>query len=394
VNLGPAELLARFSRREPTFLLDVRAAKEFAAWRIEGPAEVTALNAPYTRMLAEVEGDDLPRAIARYVEANLADAIPRGRLVVAVCAKGGTSAFVAEGLRSLGYDAVSLTGGTKAWGDWYDVRAVVDEPDLAVLQIARPARGCLSWIAVSGDAAVVIDPLRHLERYHEVVAARGARIVAVIDTHAHADHVSGGRALADAVGAPYRLHPYDAIHPIDLVPARIPYEPLTEGVRVPFGASVLEALHVPGHTIGALALRLDGRFLFAGDTLFVASIARPDLGGRAEAWTPLHHASLRRLLDLPRETIVFPGHFSSPAEADDGGAYVTSIADLRAGNDGARRALGDLDPFARYILASLPEFPPQYVEIKRLNLGLADAVDDRAAELELGKNVCALAAPA
>jgi glyoxylase-like metal-dependent hydrolase (beta-lactamase superfamily II) len=149
-------------------------------------------------------------------------------------------------------------------------------------------------------------------------------------------------------------------------------------------------LHSPGHTLGAVALLLDGRFLFAGDTLFVTSIARPDLGGKAEAWTPLHHASLRRLMDLPEDVVVCPGHFSSAEEADSRGAFTARIGDLADRNEGALISLGDLESFADYILAGLPAFPPQYVEIKRVNLGLSSPDEGRATELELGKNVCAL----
>jgi glyoxylase-like metal-dependent hydrolase (beta-lactamase superfamily II) len=238
---------------------------------------------------------------------------------------------------------------------------------------------------------VVIDPLRHVGRYLDVTRARGARIVAVIDTHAHADHISGGRALAAQAAAPYHLHPYDAIHPMDMLPASFGFEPLREGGRLTFGAGGLEVLHVPGHTLGAVALLLDRRFLFTGDTLFVKSIARPDLGGKAEAWTPLHHASLRRLLGLGAGVVVCPGHFSTEAEAGPDGAFTARLGDLAARNDGARHALGGSESFARYILASLPEFPPQYVEIKRVNIGLSAPDEARASELELGRNVCALA---
>ena len=389
-SFGSPELYARLSEREPTFVLDVRAAREFAAWRID-VADASTCNVPYMRMLGDVEDDDLPRAIAGYAAKHLGESLPRGPLVVAVCATGGTSEIVAAGLRSLGYDAVSLAGGMRAWGEWYDVRTVVDEPALGVIQIARPARGCLSWIVVSHGEALVVDPLRRIEPYRDVTQQHGARIVAVVDTHAHADHISGGRALATAAGAPYWLHPYDAIHPLDALPGSLAYEPLRDRARIHCGVCAIEVLHVPGHTLGAVALLLDGRILLAGDTLFVRSIARPDLGGRAEAWTPLHHASLRRLLDLPGDTLVLPGHFSSSDEADASAAYVARIAELRDENDGARRALGELDAFAAYILASLPTFPESYVEIKRVNLGLAFPDAEKAAELELGKNVCALA---
>jgi glyoxylase-like metal-dependent hydrolase (beta-lactamase superfamily II) len=140
-----------------------------------------------------------------------------------------------------------------------------------------------------------------------------------------------------------------------------------------------------------VALLLDERFLLAGDTLFVDAIARPDLGGRAESWTPLHQASLRRLLALGPDVRVLPGHFHAPGEAGAGGVFAPRLGDLPGRNAGARQALGDSESFARYILSSLPHCPPQYNDIKRVNLGLAEADEARAEELELGKNVCALA---
>ena len=392
MNLTVGALRERLARGEPTFLLDVRASKEFATWKVEGPRPIDTMNVPYTRILAEADEDNIAAAAAAYLGKNYAEKIPRDPLVVAVCAHGGTSADVAEGLRTLGYDAVNLEGGMVAWGNYYEALTVADEPVLAIVQVARPSRGCLSWIAVSDGEAVVIDPLRHVDRYLELLEAREARAVAVIDTHAHADHISGGRALANKTGAPYYLHPYDAIHPMDMLPAPFDFEFLHERRHLSFGSSALDVLHVPGHTLGAVALLLDERFLFAGDTLFVDAVARPDLGGRAEAWTPLHHASLRRLLGLGDEVLLCPGHFSAASEADVRGVYATRVGLLPARNEGARHALGDAASFAAYIMASLPDFPPQYVDIKRVNTGLIEVAENRACELELGKNVCALAA--
>ena len=390
MNLSVGDLRARLMSDDATFLLDVRPSKEFAAWRIEGKRPIDALNVPYTRMLADAE-DDIAAAAATYLEKNFSDKIPRASLVVTVCAKGGTSAFVAAGLRSLGYDAVNLDGGMLAWGNHYESLTVVEEPGFTVIQVARPARGCLSWIVVSDQEAVVVDPLRSVTPYLEILETRRVRAKAVVDTHAHADHISGGRALASATGAPYYLHPYDAIHPMDLLPAKMDFKFLSEASTLSFGRSHVEVFHVPGHTLGAVALLVDRRYLVAGDTLFVESVSRPDLGGHSEGWTPMHHASLRRLLGLGEEVLLFPGHFSSAGESDPRGAYVAPLAALRGRNEGARMALGDPASFAAYIQASLPVFPPQYVDIKRVNTGLLEVDEDRARELELGKNVCALA---
>ena len=382
MNISAKDLYARLRRGEPTFLIDVRLPGDFERFHIEGPGAERPINAPQLR-LAD------PAAISRVVGETLDGKIPTSSLVVAVCARGITSVPVAEGLRRMGFDAANLAGGMRAWGDHYEVVPVVED---AILQVSRPARGCLSWVLISEGDAVVVDALRHVDRYLELLASRDLRLVAAIDSHAHADHVSGGRALAEEAGAPYYLHPYDAIHPIDLVPATFRYEPLFERHSFAFGDSMMDVLHVPGHTLGACALLVDDRYLVAGDTLFVGGIARPDLGGRAESWTRLHQASLRRLLDLGADVLVLPGHFATFSEADGADRFATTIASIREHNDGARLATSSPEAFGSYVLSSLPDFPPAYVDIKRVNLGLQPADEPRASELELGRNACALAA--
>src|SRR5262249_9457113 len=176
-------------------------------------------------------------------------------------------------------------------------------------------------------------------------------------------------------------------------PARITYEWLHDGQVFPLGKAVLRAIHVPGHTLGITALLLvDGprHFLFSGDTIFIRSIARPDLGGRGETWAPLHYRSLyTKLLPLAEDTLVLPGHFSSPHEARDDGLYADRLGALKQAN--AELRMRSQDEFVKHILASLPQFPPQYVDIKRVNAGLLEPNEEKADELELGKNVCALA---
>ena len=72
----------------------------------------------------------------------------------------------------------------------------------------------------------------------------------------------------------------------------------------------MKTLHIPGHTLGNVAYLVDDRYLFTGDSIFIESIARPDLGGKGDTWAPLHYHSLRRLLELPDDTVVLPAHFS------------------------------------------------------------------------------------
>ncbi len=308
-----------------------------------------------------------------------------------MCAKGDTSEYVAQGLDRLGYASANLKGAMKAWGEHYNTRAVVEAQDLGIYQVSRPARGCLSYLAASEGHAVVIDPLRHITPYLDLARSKGCNIERVIDTHGHADHISGELALASATGATYHLHPYDAIHPIDLLPATIPYHPIQDGQVFTVGRAKLEALHIPGHTLGLVALRLDNRYVFTADSICIGSIARPDLGGKAEAWAPLHGRSLRKLLGLPGSITVLPGHFSSLAEQNKAGLFAASLADLKRRNSGLQVLQGETEEgFIRYMLENLPRFIPEYVDIKRVNAGLLAPSEDEASVLELGKNVCAL----
>ena len=385
------DLLERLERRDRFFVVDVRNRDEFERFRLEGRRPVPAVNIPYFEMLELGGKDEMLDSVVAYIERDLADQLPSDRPILAVCAKGDTSEFVAQGLRGLGYTSANLKGGMKAWGEHYATRALVEGPDLAIYQVSRPARGCLSYVVASAGKAIVIDPLRHLQPYLDLARGTGLTIEAVIDTHGHADHISGGRALAARTGAPYYLHPYDSIHPIDVLPATIPYEFIRDGQMFPVGQHELMALHIPGHTLGLVAFLLDDRYLFTGDSIFIRSIARPDLGGKAETWAPLHGRSLRRLLGLPGGITVLPGHFSSLDEADETGRFAAPLNDLKTRNDGLAVLQRETeDGFVRYLLESLPRFIPEYVDIKRVNLGLLAPAEEDAATLELGKNVCAL----
>jgi glyoxylase-like metal-dependent hydrolase (beta-lactamase superfamily II)/rhodanese-related sulfurtransferase len=388
-----SDLLASLERRDKFFVLDVRNRDEFERFQLEGWEPLPSLNVPYFEMLEMGGQDEMVDSVAACVEQHLDGQIPRDLPVLSVCAKGDTSEFVRQALERLGYSSANLKGGMKAWGEYYSTGVVVETPELAIYQVWRPARGCLSYVVASNGKALVIDPLRHLHPYQELAQQKGFKIETVMDTHGHADHISGGTALAAESGAPYHLHPYDAIHPMDVLPATIPYNAIRDGQIFKVGQVELEAVHIPGHTLGLVALRIDDRYLFTGDSICIGSIARPDLGGKADTWAPLHFRSLRKLAALPGKIIVLPGHFSSMAEQSDAGLFAATLDELNESNPGLQRLSQESEEsFVRYLLDNLPPFLPEYVDIKRVNAGLLAPSEDKASELELGKNVCGLAA--
>ncbi len=388
---SPADLLRHLNEGSEFAILDVRNRNEFDAWQIDGKRPIQTINVPYFDLLdLEDENEEIAAAVARAVPERLKDTLPRSVPILAVCAKGDTSAHVAEGLRRLGYQAFNLEGGMAAWGDHYEMLTVMETQRLTIIQISRPARGCLSYMLASNGETMVVDAARHIDIYTRIAAERGWRITCVFDTHLQADHLSGGMALASKLGVDYWLHPYDSIHPDDLLPATFSFRYLRDEMLIKLGEVNVRALHLPGHTLGMVNPLIDDRFLLTSDTLFIDSVGRPDLGGRAKTWTPLLYRSLQRLLALPDDTVVLPAHFSNMREADDQGCYCATIGSLRTRNVGLNMLGKGLAAFTDYILRNLPEHPPSYDDISRVNTGLIEVDEAKASELELSRNQCAL----
>ncbi|MCB1163717.1 MAG: MBL fold metallo-hydrolase [Candidatus Krumholzibacteriia bacterium] len=169
-----------------------------------------------------------------------------------------------------------------------------------------------------GGHAIVIDPGGENARVLERVAAHGLTVDAIVNTHAHIDHIAGVGELVETLGVPFRLHADDhflvdhadeacamfGLPPIRPVPLTAP--PLTDGEHLRVGELDLTVIHTPGHSPGGCSLRVGGH-LFAGDTLFAGSIGRTDLPGGD--YDTLIHSIVSRLLEpLPSRTIVHSGH--------------------------------------------------------------------------------------
>jgi glyoxylase-like metal-dependent hydrolase (beta-lactamase superfamily II) len=287
-----------------------------------------------------------------------------------------------EHLRVRGYDVRSLAGGMKAWSlAWNSARVPVPGSAATVIQVRRTGKGCLSYVIGSGNEAVVIDASLPPEVYQELAAEHGWAIAHVLDTHVHADHLSRSRLLAEATLATLHLPEQDRVG--------YPFAPLREGDRLAIGSSQIAALRTPGHTMESVSYLLDGRALFTGDTLFLAGVGRPDLEaseGEARERARLLHASLRRLMDLPPETLVLPGHTSEPVPFD-GRPIVASLGDVA---DRVEMLGLPEDAFVTAILARIPPTPPNHVQIVALNeAGIFPPGDPT--DLEAGANRCAVA---
>ncbi|MCX6508762.1 MAG: MBL fold metallo-hydrolase [Actinobacteria bacterium] len=360
-NITTAEsLLPLLGTAHSPFLLDVREPDEFADWVIPG-----AVNIPLGQL-----------------EARLAE-VPSDRGIVVICAKGARAHSGAAMLAVRGITASVMDGGMSAWATTYD-SVEVTLAAATVIQLRRRGKGCLSYLIGAGTAAAVIDPSTDIDRYTSLASHHGFRITHVFDTHLHADHVSGGRALAEATGATLVLNPADTFH--------YPYTPLTDGLSVELEHNVhltVEAVSAPGHTQGSTVYRLGDAALFTGDTLFLESVGRPDLADQAEEFAHALYATLHtRILTLADDILIFPAHWGDAVPVTFGELVTARLGDLRPVLPALAYSEED---FVNWALTHVKDRPPNYIEIVKFNAGMSTLSAEEISEMELGPNRCAIA---
>jgi glyoxylase-like metal-dependent hydrolase (beta-lactamase superfamily II)/rhodanese-related sulfurtransferase len=360
-EITPEEVAARRREGEDPFLFDVRRTDDYEEWHVGG----TDYHADLYDELLEGRYDGLD---------DVMDDLPAGEEIVTVCVAGVTSARAAGYLNEHGYDARSMEDGMRGWGRVYEA---YDTEVAGLTQFVRPGTGCVSYVLADAGTALLVDPGIHVDRYREFADEADLDIVGAVDTHAHADHISGGPRVADEFDVRYFLHEADS-------GALQDYEPLADGDAFQLGDRRVRVVHTPGHTPGSVTLRV-GDALLSGDTLFLRSVGRPDLEDDDEdavrAAAAELHDSLDRLRELPEDTVVLPGHFSEESERP----LETTLGELRADNE--LFATEDREAFVDEVVAGLSDTPANYERIKRINWG-QEAPDD-AADLELGPNNCA-----
>ncbi|EJL29533.1 MBL fold metallo-hydrolase [Brevibacillus sp. BC25] len=366
------ELTQILFAQEELFILDVRNTSDYEAWQIEGH-RVVSMNIPYFDLLDGVEA--------------VLDKIPVKQKVLVVCAKEGSSIFVAEMLAEAGFTDVSfLQGGMKAWSEHLEPVKVGDLRDGgAIYQFVRIGKGCLSYMIVSGGETAVVDTLRMTDVYEAFAAKHQWTIKHTIDTHLHADHISGGKKLADRLDASYWLPEKDAEE------VTYSYRKLEEGQEIQVGATKIAILPIysPGHTIGSTSLIVDDTYFLTGDSLFVASIGRPDLAGKAEDWVgDLHNTLYNRYKELPEHLVVLPAHFGRYMELGPKGVVSARLGDLYRNNPGL--TIADESEFRHIVTHHLPPQPNAYQEIRQVNMGKLKPSEEEQQEMEVGPNRCAI----
>jgi glyoxylase-like metal-dependent hydrolase (beta-lactamase superfamily II)/rhodanese-related sulfurtransferase len=241
-------------------------------------------------------------------------------------------------------------------------------------QLPNEESGCLSYLIGCGRAgeAVVIDPGRdRVEDYLRVARRKGVRITRIIETHTHADHISGNRDLAALTRAPILLHQASR--------AVFEHGTLKDGDEIAIGQVQLRVLHTPGHTPDSVCLLVTDRersaepwFVLTGDTLFIGDVGRPDLGGATAAgdlWDSLQSA----LLPLPDSVEVYPAHGAGSLCGRAMSSKSASTIGFERRFNAALRARSRQE-FIDLVMQGLPPKPPSFTTIVGKNQGVLPLV--------------------
>lgn len=347
----------------PVLVIDIRSVEDRAQRAIPGSIHVDA----YEDLKA-----GSPSALATL-------AVEPGVQAITVCGAGKMSERAADELDRRGVHAASLVGGMRAWSLAWNT-AELSIPNANIVQVRRTGKGCLSYIVISGHEALVVDAALPPEVYLQIADQHGARIRYCADTHIHADHLNRSRALATVAGAELLLPPQSRV--------RFQYRPWPDGAILRLGGAVISALASPGHTMESTCYLLDDKVVFSGDTLFPSAVGRPDLhadGGGAAQQARLLHQSIERVLRVPADVILCPGHASSPPPFN--GQMLTACI----GEIAARLApwMNSRESFVERVLDRIPPEPPNYEEIVKLNESGTFPAGDPT-DLEAGANRCAV----
>ncbi|MFY4777096.1 MBL fold metallo-hydrolase [Metabacillus sp. RGM 3146] len=365
------EAAERVIEKQEIFILDVRNENDFNDWKMEG-VNFDYLNVPYFDLLDGVE--------------EILDSILSNKDVLVVCAKEGSSIMVAEMLSDAGLDVFYLKGGMKAWSEYLvPIKAGSLKNGGEIYQFVRLGKGCLSYMVLSNGEAAVIDASRMTNHYLSFAKEKGVSITQVLDTHLHADHISGGRELAEMAGAAYWLPSKDSEG------AAFEYKSLEEGNEITIdGTTVaIHTLPTPGHTAGSTSFIIDETFLLSGDILFIDSIGRPDLAGMAQDLAvQLRDSLYKQYKQLSADLIVLPAHFMTIEELNEDGSISEKLGVLFEKNHGL--SIQNEKDFKRLVTEHLPPQPNAYQEIRETNLGKINPDEEEQREMEIGPNRCAV----
>ena len=365
------DLFDWLTSREDIIVLDVRNKKDFNRFQVESPYPFEMINVSYYDFM-EIEDESVAR-------------VPEGRKIRIVCAKEGSARYVAEILQKHGYEDVGyLAGGIKTWGNMLVPKLVAGEDGFELYQFIRPGKASCSYGLISGGEIMFFDPSRNVDFYLDFAAEKGCKVIKTFETHLQADYIAGSRMIAEKTGATFYGNE------ADFGSSKNPYTPVVDGETHGFsnGGPEVTVLFTPGHTPGSTSYFVNGKFMISGDMVFIASIGRPDLGGKVKEWAGMLYGSIQMVKRLDHNTLILPGHYMDWNEANDDLIFVTTLGETIDRNRDIYYIESEA-AFFQFIKDNMRPQPEEYAVIRLVNANLEQVDDDRAEELDLGKNECA-----
>lgn len=369
------EMYEWVTKQEDFVLLDVRNAKDFGRFKVEGPFPIKMLNVSYFDFM-EIEDE----CIALMPEKDTKIRI--------VCAKEGSAKFVAEILEKHGFTDVGyLAGGIKSWGNLLIPDLLSANADYELYQFIRPGKGSCSYGLIYNKELILFDPSRNVDFYLEFAKGQGCTITKTVETHLQADYIAGSRQISEKTGAAFYANTND------FDGAKIDYIPLQDGDEIGFGPEGPSVLVVfsPGHTPGSTMFVIDQKYVITGDIVFIKSIGRPDLGGKVDEWSDKLFKTISNIKSMDETITVLPGHFIGWDEASEKLNFTRSLGEIKKVNEHIYAIDNETD-FLSFIKSNMREQPPEYATIRLVNANLEVVDDEKAEVLDLGKNECAASA--
>jgi rhodanese-related sulfurtransferase/glyoxylase-like metal-dependent hydrolase (beta-lactamase superfamily II) len=357
-DIDSQNLKKMIDENEKFVLVDVREPQEYEEWNIDN-----SINIPLSQISEKISE------------------ISQNKKIITVCTSGNRSTIAKYILSSHGLESSTLTGGMDSWSTSFEkgeINVETKDGHINIIQVRRIGKGCMSHIVSSENESIVIDPVYPIEEYIKIAQDKKTKIIAVFDTHQHADHISAAKKLADTTNATLHLSGYESYN---IQSSKIFHEDSQK-----FGTTSLNVIHTPGHTLGSLSFLVAEKFLFSGDTIFVDSVGRPDLRDNGKEYAEiLHHTIHKKIMTLNDDVMILPTHFEKQSPS---GSMITVsvskakkiISILKKSNDEFVETIGNI---------SIPT-PPNYQKIIEYNKTSIDKPQEELMALESGPNRCAV----
>ena len=369
------DLYTWLTTKEDIIVVDVRNNKEFDKFNVEGPYPFRMLNIPYYDFM-EFEEESIAK-------------LPTDSKIRIVCAQEGSAKYVAEIIDKNGFEDVGyLLGGINTWGNLLVPRLMNPGSDSYELyQFIRPGKASCNYGLIVQNEMMLFDPSRNVEFYLDFAQSKNCAIIKTFETHLQADYIAGSRIISEKTGAEFLGNEGD------FKGSKINYSQLVDNSSFTFttGGPQVRVLFTPGHTPGSTSFIIDEKYMVSGDTVFIESIGRPDLGGKAEKWSELLFATMNKVKQLDSGIIIMPGHYMDWNEADENLIFKCTLAKAIKRNQSIYD-IDNLDDFIKFINANIRPQPEEYKKIRLVNANLKQVDEDEQNTLDIGKNECAATA--